>query len=307
MAPIAERRPASPYTGRFAPTPSGPLHLGSLLTAVASWLDARAHDGRWLLRIDDLDAPRIDTDAESAILRTLEAHGLTWDGQVARQSAHIDHYHAALERLDERCFACRCTRRQLRGEGRYPGTCRDLGLSRRGNAVRIRTEGRITFTDRVQHPQCSQTAAGAARGHPKGAADALDDFIVQRRDGFVSYPLAVVVDDHVMGVDHVVRGADLLEDTPRQIFLMRLLGMALPAYAHLPVITEASGVKLSKHNRATTIEDRFARHNIATVLTLLGLDPPRGDIATILDWAIRHWDSGKVPSRPVVAGFVALA
>lgn len=238
---------------------------------MASWLDARARNGRWLLRIDDLDTPRVDPDAESEILATLEAHGLYWDGPVARQSNHVAQHRAALDELAERCFACRCTRRQLRDAARYPGTCRNLSLPSEGNAIRIRAEGSVGFRDRVQ------------RARTSGASRTLDDFIVRRRDGFASYHLAVVVDDHAMGVDHVVRGADLMADTPRQLFLMAALGTAPPSYAHIPVIVEASGVKLSKHNRATAINRSFVRQNVGAALTLLGLEPPDENTPTLLD------------------------
>ena len=274
------------------------MHFGSLLTAVASWLDARASNGRWLLRIDDLDTPRVDPDAESEILATLEAHGLYWDGPVARQSNHVAQYRVALDNLAGRCFACRCSRRELRGTARYPGTCRNLSLPWEGNAIRIRAEGSeasVGFADRVQPAPAS------------GKSSILDDFVVQRRDGFASYHLAVVVDDHAMGVDHVVRGADLLDDTARQLFLIGALGIALPSYAHIPVIVEASGVKLSKHNRATAIDRRFARQNVGAALTLLGFEPPDENTPTLLDWAIRHWDIARIPAGPVVQGFTALS
>lgn len=269
---------------------------------MASWLDTRASNGRWLLRIDDLDTPRVDPAAESEILATLEAHGLYWDGPVARQSNHVEHYRTALAKLAERCFACRCSRKELRGTVRYPGTCRDLSLPWEGNAIRIRANGCVEFTDRVQW---APTSGASAPSHRHG--EALDDFVLQRRDGFASYHLAVVVDDHAMGVDHVVRGADLIADTPRQLFLMGALGIAPPSYAHIPVVVEASGVKLSKHNQATAIDRRFARQNVGAALTLLGFEPPDESIPTILDWATRHWDIARVPSGPAVQGFMALS
>ena len=286
--------PDAGYVGRFAPTPSGPLHLGSLLTAVASWIDARAHHGRWLLRIDDLDTPRVDPDAESAILSALESHGLSWDGSVHRQSDNVERYRAAIRQLRDRCFACRCSRRDLRCHARYPGTCRDRRLGLEGNSLRIRAEVKApTFDDRVQGTVVRE--------------DTVGDFVVQRRDGFASYPLAVVVDDDALGVNNVVRGADLMDNTPEQLLLMDLLGCEPPAYAHLPVIVEASGVKLSKHNRATAIGNRAARHNLAAVLSLLGLDPPAEPVAAVLDWAVRNWDISRVQRAASFAGFVALA
>ena len=288
------KRPATGYVGRFAPTPSGPLHIGSLLTAVASWLDAHAVRGTWLVRIDDLDTPRVDPDAESAILATLESHGLRWDGPVHRQSDNQDRYAGAVARLGARCFACACTRRVLRGHDRYPGTCRDRGLPPNGNALRVRAGlAGPKFMDRVQ-------------GHVDMSQRTLGDFIVRRRDGFASYPLAVVVDDLSIGVNHVVRGADLLDNTAEQLFLLRWLGMEAPAYAHVPVVVEASGVKLSKHNRATAIDNRWAAHNLAAVLSLLGFDPPLDQVDTMLAWAVDEWDIARVPRGQAVAGFFAI-
>lgn len=284
------------YVGRFAPTPSGALHLGSLLAATASWLDARARQGRWLLRIDDLDAPRIKSDAEDEILAALEAHGLHWDGSVARQSAHRERYRAALDELDDRCFACRCTRSQLKGARRYPGSCRNLGLPRTGNALRLRVEDAAdcSFDDLIA-------------GRQQHSAQSMGDFVVRRRDGLPSYPLAVVVDDAAMRITHVVRGADLLDNTPQQIYLAACLGLAPPIYAHVPVIVEASGEKLSKHNAATAIDQRHARANIAVVLSLLGLQPPSEDAPTMLNWAVRHWRIEHLPNSPTMPGFVALS
>lgn len=282
------------YVGRFAPTPSGPLHFGSLLTAVASWLDARAQGGRWLLRIDDLDAPRVVATAEADILNALDVHGLHWDGALHRQSENVDSHRAALDALANRCFACSCTRKALRGLPRYPGTCRQRGLPRHGNAVRFRIDerARIEFADRVQ---------GRYREECQG------DFVVWRRDDFASYPLAVVVDDAEMGVTDIVRGADLLPTTPNQLRLMAHLGLTPPRYAHLPVIAEADGVKLSKHNAATAIDARFAHRNVAWALCLLGLHPPPGDIHAMLRWAVGQWCVERLPAATVMPGFVALA
>ena len=288
------KQPAADYVGRFAPTPSGPLHIGSLLTAVASWLDARAGSGTWLVRIDDLDTPRVDPDAESAILATLESHGLRWDGPVHRQSDNQDRHVGAISQLDARCFACGCTRRELRGHDQYPGTCRDRGLRRDGNALRVRAGlAAPEFVDRVQ-------------GYVDMSPRTVGDFIVRRRDGFASYPLAVVVDDLAIGVNNVVRGADLLDNTAEQLLLMRWLGMEAPTYAHVPVVVEASGVKLSKHNRATAIDNRWAAHNLAAVLSLLGFDPPLGQVETMLAWAVDEWNIARVPRGATVTGFFAI-
>ena len=291
-----EQPHAGIYRGRFAPTPSGPLHLGSLLTAVASWLDARAHGGHWAIRIDDLDTPRVVADAESRILTTLERHGLTWDGPVVRQSQHVERYSAALADLTAHCYACRCTRRELRASPCYPGTCRKLGLPRRSNAIRIRvSDERVLFKDRIQ-------------GHyVEDLAVTIGDFVIWRSDGFASYQLAVVMDDDAMTISHVVRGADLLDNTPRQLYLLRCLGIAAPSYAHVPVIVEASGVKLSKHNAATAIDDHAAMHNIAAVLGLLGFDAPLGKVDEMLTWALKRWDLQRMPGRATIPGFTALA
>ena len=298
------------YVGRFAPTPSGPLHFGSLLTAVASWLDARAHGGRWLLRIDDLDAPRVVPGAEDAILDALAAHGLHWDGAVCRQSDYAERHRAALDALREHVFACACTRKALRGAQRCPGPCRGLRLPQAGNAVRLRAEGEHggTLLDRVQ-------------GHYREPPDAIGDFVVWRRDDMASYPLAVVVDDAAMGVTDIVRGADLLPTTPNQLRLIAHLGvvepsagereglappMKEPRYGHIPVVAEASGVKLSKHNAATAIDARFTRHNLAAALALLGLHPPAGDVHAMLAWAVGRWRIEQLPATAVMPGFVAL-
>ena len=289
---------AASYVGRFAPTPSGPLHLGSLLTATASWLDARSHGGRWRLRIDNLDRPRTVAGAEAAILASLEAHSLVWDGAIVRQSDHSQHYRAALEQLRERCFACRCTRRDLRGATRYPGTCRNLRLPTCGNALRLRVHraaSRIAFEDRI-HGQCVQLVAAAA-----------GDYVVWRRDQLASYALAVVVDDGLLGVTHVVRGADLLAHTPQQLHVAACLGCAEPSYAHVPVVADAAGLKLSKHNAATAIDDRAARYNVRTVLALLGFEPPPGDIGEMLAWAVQHWQIERLPRTPVLPGFAAVS
>lgn len=290
--------PRPTYIGRFAPTPSGPLHLGSLLAATASWLDARSHGGHWRLRIDDLDAPRLDPHAEAAILSTLEAHGLAWDGPVARQSDHVERYQAALAALADDCFGCACTRRQLRGVARYPGTCRDLGLPLAGNAVRLRVEEGVeaAFADRVQG-RCRERLAETA-----------GDIAIWRRDGLPAYPLAVVVDDAAMGVTDVVRGADLLANTPRQVHLAGRLGLAAPTYAHVPVVVDAAGLKLSKHTAATAIDDGYARQNLATVLALLGFDaPPAADVSAMLDWANGGWRMEALPRSEALPGFAALS
>jgi len=241
------------YRGRFAPSPTGPLHFGSLIAALASYADARAHGGEWCLRIDDIDEPRARDDAEGEILATLERYGFEWDGPVVRQSTRLERYTDALESLRRQhaVYECACTRRDLEsapigagGERVYPGTCRD-GIRaghppRRACAWRLRVlDGAvIRFHDRLQGWQQQDLA------HDVG------DFIVKRADGLYAYQLCVVVDDADQGITDVVRGADLLASTPRQIFLQRALRYTEPTYLHVPIALNAAGEKLSKQTRA---------------------------------------------------------
>jgi glutamyl-Q tRNA(Asp) synthetase len=279
--------------GRFAPTPSGDLHLGSLYTAVASFLDARAHGGRWLLRIEDLDRPREIAGSADGILRTLEHFGFEWDGAVTRQYDRAERYEEALLALhaQQRTFACACSRAQLEDELRYPGTCRTRQLpADTPTAARLRVEaGQVQFTDLIQ---------GTYR---QNVAEAVGDFILKRRDQIYAYVLAVTVDDAAQGVTHIVRGADLLDNTPRQIYLQRQLGLAEPRYAHVPVLTEADGGKLAKSRRSVRLTADSPLPQLWSVFSLLGLAPPASlAAATISDawrWAITQWDLRQVPRR----------
>jgi glutamyl-Q tRNA(Asp) synthetase len=279
--------------GRFAPTPSGDLHLGSLYTAAASYLDARKNGGRWLLRIEDLDRPREAAGAADGILRTLEAFGFEWDGTPTRQRDRIEFYAAALRDLQDRklTFACGCSRLQLEDELRYPGTCRS-GVRSTGiaTAERLRIEpGFVTFTDRIQ---------GTFR---QDVSAAIGDFILRRRDLVFAYVLSVVVDDAEQGITHVVRGADLLDNTPRQIYLQRLLGYPQPAYAHVPVLTESDDTKLAKSRRSVRVDSNAARPLLWSTFALLGLGPPEGlKSATPTEawaWALGEWSIAKPPRR----------
>ena len=289
----------SRYVGRFAPTPSGPLHFGSLLTAVASYLDARANEGQWKLRIDDLDTPRIADGATDEILRTLELHGLEWDGPVISQSEHVGHYADALQQLNDQslCFYCICSRKDLRGHDVYPGTCR-------GNLTPPDIEAAV----RIRAPDLVIAFDDALQGHySERIAERTGDFIIARRDGFFAYQLAVVVDDDVMAVTHVVRGADLLDNTPRQIFLQSRLGMTVPSYLHLPVLAERTGVKLSKHTQATAIDNRYPYHNLCAMLDLLGQQPPNlADVEALLAWGVKHWRPTELPRKIMLDNFVSL-
>ncbi|MFP5306678.1 MAG: tRNA glutamyl-Q(34) synthetase GluQRS [Gammaproteobacteria bacterium] len=298
MSFIAPSAPQIGYRGRFAPTPSGPLHLGSLLTALASWLDARTRNGDWLLRIDDLDVERTVPGAADCLQRQLEAHGLYWDGRPRYQSEHLDEYGEALEQLRRvhLLYACRCTRAQLRHSARegidgpvYPGTCRRLALPEPGHALRLRAgSGAIGFDDRWQGRQSRDLDCD------------IGDFVVWRRDGVAAYQLACAVDEAALGITDIVRGADLLGSTFRQLRVMDLLGLRRPAYAHLPVLCGADGRKLSKQNRAAPIDERDAGANLQRCLHWLGQElPASGHSAPpreLLQWALRHWTPGRVPA-----------
>jgi glutamyl-Q tRNA(Asp) synthetase len=257
----SEEGPASkrPYRGRFAPSPTGPLHLGSLATALGSWLDARAHDGTWLVRIEDVDAPRTVPGADRLILDQLQACGLEWDEAPVWQSQRTTHYQNALEQLItiDRIYGCQCSRKQieevLQKEGVlikpnqeliYPGTCRERKVSIQNHALRIRLphESQISFTDRRLGKQTQDLNMQ------------VGDFVLRRADGLFTYQLAVVVDDHLQGITHIVRGADLLSNTARQIHLQQSLGYQTPSYMHLLLVTNAAGEKLSKQTRAQSID-----------------------------------------------------
>ncbi|MHB1352475.1 MAG: tRNA glutamyl-Q(34) synthetase GluQRS [Thiobacillus sp.] len=292
------------YVGRFAPSPTGPLHLGSLVAAVASFLDARAAGGRWLVRIEDLDRPRCDPGAAGVVLRQLEAYGLVWDGDVLVQSRRVHAYAAALDLLTTQgaAYPCACTRAQLalalrnrEGEMLYPGTCRNgLPADTVARAWRVRApDASIRFHDRI-HGDLQQNLARE-----------VGDFIVKRADGPFAYQLAVVVDDAFQGITHVVRGADLLWNTPRQIYLQGLLGVPTPIYAHVPLVTNSAGQKLSKQTRAPALPEGGRGATLARALGVLGLPPPSELAAAepqeVLAWATASWRIENVPRQAAVA------
>jgi glutamyl-Q tRNA(Asp) synthetase len=291
--------PVLTYRGRFAPTPSGPLHLGSLLTALASWLQARSLQGRWLLRIDDLDRERCIPGAADAILRQLDAHGLHWDEVPRCQAQHLTEYVDALRRLraTDRVYACACTRAQLKVESLagpdgpvYCGRCRDLGLPEAGHALRLRVSPEeIAFADGWQGRQWRSLERD------------IGDFAIRRRDGAPAYQLACAVDESAQGITEVVRGTDLLGSTFMQLHLMDLLGLRRPQYRHLPVLTTADGRKLSKQNHAAPIEAARAGANLRLCLGALGQCPPPeldcASVAEILAWATRNWTAARIPAR----------
>ena len=277
------------YVGRFAPSPTGALHFGSLVAALASWLDARAAGGRWLVRIEDLDTPRVQAGAAEHILRTLGELGLAWDGAVEYQSRRLALYREALGRLEERTYWCGCTRREIAdsslglaadGAQIYPGTCRGgIGPGKSPRAMRLRVEGgAIGFSDRVQGEQRQDLARE------------VGDFVLYRADGLFAYQLAVVADDAAQGVTDVVRGADLLDSTARQIHLQRLLGYATPRYLHIPAALNRAGEKLSKQTGAGAVV--AGGDSLRRALAFLG-QPETDELGE----AVRNWNAALIPAR----------
>lgn len=288
------------YRGRFAPSPTGPLHFGSLVAAVGSYLEARTHGGEWRVRIEDVDTPRCKPEFESAILRTLVCYGFRIDGEIMRQRERTSAYQAALNRLhyDNHIFGCACTRREI-GDSRlgsdgapvYPGTCRNgIPAGKEARAWRLKVDAaKIEFVDAVQ---------GSIQ---QDLALEVGDFVLLRADGLFAYQLAVVEDDADQGITHVVRGADLLDSTPRQIWLQQCLGVSTPQYAHLPVAVNAAGEKLSKQTLAEALDDNNPVPALWRALEFLGQQPPRflcdGDLAELWQWALRNWTLTNVPKR----------
>ncbi len=291
----------SRYIGRFAPSPTGALHFGSLLAAVGSYLQARRAGGQWLVRMEDIDPPREMPGAADDILRTLEAFGLEWDGAVLYQSQRGEYYREALEQLlrDGLAYHCSCSRKEaaIAAEAAglpgwvYPGTCR-TAHHRAGprHAVRVLTDDApVAFVDALQGPQSQRLLSEAG------------DFVVRRADGLWAYQLAVVVDDAAQGISEVVRGSDLLDSTPRQLHLQRLLGLAQPDYLHLPVAVNAAGQKLSKQTFAPPLD----RHNpvpaLWAALTFLGQAPEaqlrHATLAALWQWALSNWKPHRLPPR----------
>jgi glutamyl-Q tRNA(Asp) synthetase len=273
------------YVGRFAPSPTGSLHLGSLVAAVGSYLDARAAGGRWLVRMEDLDSTRVIPGCSDEILRTLEAFGLQWDGEVIFQSLRTPRYAEALQSLREHAltFECSCSRRDLDHlETGYPGTCRTRSRHDRGpTATRFQVAyNAVSFVDRVQGFCCFDLRA-------------LGDPVIRRRDGAFAYQLAVVVDDAAQGVGDVVRGADLLQSTAWQIHLQQALGLPMPRYAHLPLIVEKNSEKLAKSRRSLALDPAHAGAQLIEALTLLQHPPPaelrQAPPSQLLAWAITRW------------------
>jgi glutamyl-Q tRNA(Asp) synthetase len=283
------------------------LHFGSLTAALASCLDARAQGGAWLLRMEDVDTPRNVPGAAEAILACLEAHGFAWDAPVFWQSGRQEAYRAALERLLAQglAYGCACSRKNIAALSRkraqdgaliYPGTCRrGLPPGKTPRAWRLKVEaGPFVFTDGIQGAQCQDLARD------------VGDFVLLRADGLFAYQLAVVVDDAEQGITRIVRGADLLDSTPRQIWLQRCLGHATPQYAHVPVAVNAAGEKLSKQTLAPALDTRQAAANLTAALDFLGQNPPaalgRSRIKTVWEWALAHWNFAAIPRVRQIRG-----
>ncbi len=287
----------APYVGRFAPSPTGPLHFGSLLAAVASYLQARVNQGKWLLRVEDIDPPRAQAGADQRIIDALEAYGFEWDGPVSYQSQFAARHETLVQRLLDsgHAYRCSCSRRDLASARRgplgtiYPGTCRS-GSRAEDVAIRVRTDNElIHFVDALQGEQSQRLESESG------------DFVIKRRDGLIAYQLAVVADDHEQGITEVVRGIDLLDSTPRHIHLQRLLGLTTPNYLHIPVAENADGQKLSKLTGATEIERHDVRPVLVRALGALGQRPTRdlaaSSVESIWEWASDNWQLGAMAGQ----------
>ena len=275
------------YSGRFAPSPTGPLHFGSLITAMASYCDARAHDGLWVVRIEDTDIPRISPGSEEHILRSIDAFQFEPDAEIIFQKDRLDIYEQVIEQLhaQDLVYACQCTRKVLGSNHIYQGTCRELKLPLIDQAIRIKIDDQtICFNDRLQGQHCSNLLHD------------LGDFVLKRRDGIINYQLAVVVDDFLQGMTHVVRGADLLDNTERQIWLGQKLNYPRLEYMHLPLAMNDQGQKLSKQNMAQALDLKQAPQLLQQALQALHQAPVDLDMPHImLKQAIAQWSVDKIP------------
>lgn len=281
------------YKGRFAPSPTGPVHFGTLIAAVGSYLQAKKNNGEWIIRMEDVDVTRKVEGSDTEILKTLEAFGFEWQGEIIYQTRRTEYYQYALEQLIEQSlvFPCTCSRKQLAATDSviYPGTCRHRRLpDKNEHAIRlIAADITIEFDDIVMGRQSQNMARQCG------------DFIIKRRDGLFAYQLAVVVDDAQQNITEVVRGSDLLDSTPRQIYLQQLLHYPTPSYCHLPLAVDAVGNKISKSEGATKVDIKNRAQQLSKVLVFLGQDPPAdlADSSTddIWSWAVKHWRAELVP------------
>ena len=282
-----------PYIGRFAPSPSGPLHFGSLVTAVGSYLQAKSKNGLWLVRIEDIDPPREVKGAAEDILSTLSAYHLQWDGEVLYQSQQKKHYEQILNYLQQNnlSYYCQCTRKKIKAQGgRYQGSCRNKQLLKKNNSQRVnlsQLDTSITHFNDQLHGLINTSIS--------------DDFIIKRSDGLYAYNFAVVLDDIKQNITEIVRGADLLETTTKQLSLYKLLDKPMATYLHLPLVISSPAKKLSKQNHAHAISKANAPESLFRVLIFLGQNPPHNllskSCAKILDWAVLHWNTDKIPKK----------
>lgn len=288
------------YKGRFAPSPTGPLHFGSLIAAVASYLEAKAQQGKWLLRMEDLDKPREMPGAADAILYALEAFGFEWDDSIIYQSQRLEAYAEALIKLQNKglVYPCACSRKEIADSALhgidglvYPGICRNgLAAGKTARAWRIKVEDRtLSFNDAIQGVISQNLSKD------------IGDFVLKRADGFYAYQLAVVVDDAEQGITHVLRGADLLDSTPRQMYLQQALDYLQPSYAHVPVAANSQGEKLSKQTLAQALDTEKPGVALWDALDFLGQEPPaalqQANLQTLWDWAKTHWSLAKVQQQ----------
>jgi len=296
--PTLDKPLSKNYTGRFAPSPTGSLHLGSLYTALASFLDARANQGKWLLRIDDIDSFRQHPEAIEGIIEALQVYGLIWDGDIYYQSQHLEQYQAIVSKLldQQKAYPCICSRKQLAENPSpiYPGYCRAIKRKETiAHAVRIKVKALdVGFDDTLQGEKNYQLD------------QQIGDFIIKRKDNIFAYQLAVVVDDYLQGVTDVVRGLDLLNSTPKQLYLQKTLSYPHPRYSHVPIIVNSSGQKLSKQTCAQAVSLDNPTQTLYLLLEYLQQYPPRSlkksSIKRILDWAVEHWNYQQLKYHQVV-------
>lgn len=293
MAFSLTKRSGSQYRGRFAPSPSGLLHFGSLIAALASYLDAKSNQGSWLVRIEDIDPPREQEGASKTILKTLESYGLYWDESVLYQSSQSALYDQVLSELQEQSLSyfCQCTRAEIKAIGGiYQGHCKTILLPEHASSIRVVNQfGVHQYNDLIQGKvQCDIRIA-------------KEDFIVKRKDGLYAYQLAVVVDDIFQGISHVIRGCDLLEPTARQLTLFKTFGVEPPHYGHFPLVVTDQGYKLSKQNKAPAIDLDNPRPSLIQALKFLGQQPPSEllycSIDEIIAWGVDHWDINTIPKQ----------
>lgn len=289
------------YRGRFAPSPTGPMHFGSLLCAVASYLDAKSHRGEWLVRIEDIDPPREHPGADTQILYTLKAHGLDWDHEVLYQSSRSQAYHQALNTIKQQgaSYPCTCSRKRLSEiDNHYDGHCRNKPLDNSApSAIRINTDKVKTL-----HGSSLIALQDTFQGRIEEDFSTSGDFVIHRKDGLFAYQLAVVIDDIHQGITHIIRGIDLLETSPKQALLFHVFDSLVPNYGHIPMAIDRHGRKLSKQNHAPAINDQFALENLQNACRALGLYAPKEitQVHALLAWAVAHWPQNTISDQKTI-------